>query len=88
MREFPGSPLLRIPQFHCQKPGFNPGWRTNILQDSWQSQKKLKIENKFKKHQKINVNPKTKIKQEFDSTSELQFNFFVTHNQDLKAGNV
>ena len=50
IREFPGSPMVRIQHFHCQGPGSVPSGEMKILQDmqhnpppphaGWQKKKK------------------------------------------------
>lgn len=41
--EFPGSPIVRIQQFHCHGLGLISGQWTKILKATWHSKKKKKI---------------------------------------------
>ena len=43
--EFPGSPVVRTPSFHCRGAGLIPGWETKILHAARSSQRK-KTKNK------------------------------------------
>ena len=36
--EFPGSPVVRTPCFHCRGHGLIPGWGTKIPHVPWYSQ--------------------------------------------------
>ena len=50
--EFPGSPVVRTPHFHCQGWGLIPGWGTKIPQIAWHGQKKKKKKDKRKQIKK------------------------------------
>ena len=39
-RDFPGSPMVKTPQFQCWGAGSIPGQGTEILHAVWQDQKK------------------------------------------------
>ena len=41
-RDFPCSPVVGAPSFHCGKHGFDPLLRTRILCTAWHSQKRKK----------------------------------------------
>ena len=42
IQEFPDGLVVRIPGFHCQGPGSDPGQGTEILQARWHSRKRKK----------------------------------------------
>ena len=42
IQEFPGGLMVRVPGFHCQGPGSDPGQGTEIPQARWHSRKKKK----------------------------------------------
>ena len=45
--DFPGSPVVRIPGFHCRALGSSPGWGTKIPQDAVAAERKTKSHKRF-----------------------------------------